>query len=252
MLLVCNGAQKSGSTWLYNILTSLVECRSPERHYLTGNSNNPCIRPDMLAEFLQSADLGADNFISKNHLDKPVYRDLLVANDAAYVFDIERDPKDVVVSMFYDARNRHGYDRSFSKYYWTHAREMVAGLEAYHALWREAGPRCHVASYEGLKTDFPAQVRAIAAVLGITLTESDIGRLHAETSMDKLRKKYSRDALYTGEKFFRKGIVGDWENHFDESTLQDIESILKSGIRKFDRHHIAYRIRHWLNRRLGK
>ncbi|MDZ7829178.1 MAG: hypothetical protein U5K33_06725 [Halofilum sp. (in: g-proteobacteria)] len=71
MLVICNGAIKSGSTWLYNILVHLVELRRPPERYLTANSrkreSNPCIRPDMLAEFLASEDIRCDGL----HLQEP-------------------------------------------------------------------------------------------------------------------------------------------------------------------------------------
>ena len=114
------------------------------------------------------------------------------------------------------------------------------------------GRGCHVASYEGLKEDFPSQVRAIACVLGVTLVDDEIERLRDETSMDSLREKYSEKPLYQGENFFRKGVVGDWENHFDQATLRDIDKVLTHGIGEFDRHHLAYRFRRWLGWQLSK
>ena len=112
MLLVCNGAQKSGSTWLYNILTSLMRCERPDQRYLTNNSSHPCIRPDLLGEYLESEDYISNDYITKNHLANPKYRDLLLSNRDVYVFDIERDPKDVAVSLYYDECNRHGHDKT--------------------------------------------------------------------------------------------------------------------------------------------
>lgn len=247
MLLVCNGAQKSGSTWLYNILTLLVDCREPDSKYLTGNGKNPCISPNKFESFLQNVDIQSGNYISKNHLSRPEQRDLLLKHSDVYVFDIERDPKDVVVASYYDACNRVDYNHSFLKYYWSEGRELVAKLTAYHQLWRDAGERCHVASYEGLKNDFSSESRAIADKLGISLTESDIEQLYKGTSMDKLRSKYADQELYEGEKFFRKGIVGDWKNHFDDSSLKDLESVLRSGINPFDFHHVLFQMRAWLN-----
>ena len=252
MLLVCNGAQKSGSTWLYNILTSLVDCKEPDPKYLTGNSRNPCISPDKFESFLQSVDLRSENYISKNHLTRPEQRDLLLKHSNVYVFDIERDPKDVVVASYYDACNRLGYNHSFLKFYWSEGRELVAKLAAYHELWRDAGARSHIASYEGLKNDFPSESRAIADTLGISLAKSDIEQLYSDTSMGKLRKKYADHELYEGEKFFRKGIVGDWKNHFDDSSLKDLESVLKSGINQLGFHHVLFQIRAWLNWHLRK
>ncbi|MFQ5634644.1 MAG: sulfotransferase domain-containing protein, partial [Gammaproteobacteria bacterium] len=206
MLLVCNGARKSGSTWLYNILTSLVACEEPDARFLTGNTRNPCLRPDMLEEFLGTADFDFVDYITKNHLAGPEFRDMLLARQNVYVFDIERDPKDVAVSLYYDACNRHGYGLGFDRFYWSEGREKIAELSAYHGLWRQAGPRCHVASYEGLKNGFAAEVRAIAGILGIALSDDEIDRLREKTSMESLRSKYADQDLYKGERFFRKGL----------------------------------------------
>lgn len=252
MLLVCNGAQKSGSTWLYNILTLLVDCKEPDPEYLTGNSKNPCISPDKYGSFLKSVDIDGENYISKNHLSRPEHRDLLLKHRNVYIFDIERDPKDVVVSSYYDACNRFGYHRSFLKFYWREGRELVAKLTDYHELWRDAGSRCHVASFEGLKNDFPSESRAIAETLGISLSDEQIEQLYEDTSIARLRNKYSDQELYEADKFFRKGIVGDWQNHFDGASLKDLESILKSGISPFDFRHVLFQIRDWLNWHLGK
>jgi hypothetical protein len=252
MLLVCNGAQKSGSTWLYNILTSLVDCKEPDPEYLTGNSKNPCIAPGKFESFLQNVDFVNENYISKNHLSTVEQRDLLLKYNGVYIFDIERDPRDVVVSSYYDARNRFGYDQPFLKFYWTNGRELVAKLMAYHELWRNSGVRCHVASFEGLKNTFPSDVRGIAGTLHITLSDEEIEQLYEDTNMDKLRKKYANQELYAGDKFFRKGIVGDWGNHFDNRSLNDLESILKSGISPLDLRHVLFQLRSWLNWQLNK
>jgi hypothetical protein len=93
MLIVCNGAIKSGSTWLYNILTRLVECEHPPAQYLTGRSSkSPCLRPDMFESFLRSEDYHVRNFISKNHLAEEKFRQLFQADVDVFIFDIERDP----------------------------------------------------------------------------------------------------------------------------------------------------------------
>ena len=44
MLVISNGAFKCGSTWLFNILTSLQEFAWPENEFLTkGNAKHPAI-----------------------------------------------------------------------------------------------------------------------------------------------------------------------------------------------------------------
>jgi len=55
------------------------------------------------------------------------------------------------------------------------------------------------------------------------------------TSMDNLRKRYQGTTpLYEGDRFFRKGQIGDWRNHFDERLLQDLESVEHRGIPAYD------------------
>lgn len=235
MLIICNGAIKSGSTWLFNILINLVECQNPPEQYLTGRSEkSPCIWPEKLEGFLAEADYKNNNYISKNHLNKPEYKALVQGNQDVFIFDIERDPRDVVVSNYYHDCFRNGYKGSFEKYYWGDGRFVANQLAGYHSLWANCGPRAYTTSYEGLKTDFPTEARAIAKTLGIELSDEAVETLKANTSIDSLRKNYKDDERYQGQKFFRKGEVGDWKNHFDDKMLADIASIQEKGIGKFD------------------
>lgn len=242
MLIICNGAIKSGSTWLYNILVHLVDCKHPPEHYLTENSrkklSNPCIRPDLLEKFLETEDIVSNNFISKNHLGKEAHRELLKNNNHVFVFDIERNIRDVVVSAYYDARNRHGYDGSFRDYYWNSGRYIADSVIRYHAVWMEAGPGCCIVSYESLHADFNSEVAKIGKTLGLDLSESRLDQLREATSLKQLRKNYQDQPLYKGDRFFRKGTTGDWENHFDPGMIRDIDRIEDRGIGMFDLHRL--------------
>lgn len=243
MLIICNGAIKSGSTWLYNILVNLVECEHPPAQYLTGRSaKSPCIKPDSLSLFFENEDIQGCNYISKNHLSSEAHRELLVENKNVYVFDIERDPRDVVVSNYYHDCFRNGYEGDFEDYYWSNGRYVAAELSSYHALWRNGCPRFYVSCYESLHRDFAAEVRRIAAVLGLNLTDADVDRLRVETSIDSLRKEYKDDSRYQGSKFFRKGEIGDWKNHFEGNTLKDVTRIQDRGIAWYDRRSLFRRI----------
>lgn len=238
MLVVCNGAIKSGSTWLYNILVHLRELHRPPDRYLTPSSRerttNPCIRPDMLREFLENEDVEGCDFISKNHVWRPEHREVLLGNHRVYVFDIERGIRDVVVSAYHDARNRQGFEGSFSRYYWRSGRYLADHVIRYHQAWRNAGPRVCVISYEKLHQDFATEVRRIAGTLGQSLDDAQLAELKANTSLRQLRKHYEDQPLYQGERFFRKGIVGDWKAHFDQQALGDIERIERQGIGPLD------------------
>jgi hypothetical protein len=252
MLVICNGAIKSGSTWLYNILINLVGAQRPPEQYLTENSRkrtrNPCIRPDMLSLFLEKEDFHSTHYISKNHLGSKEHRDLLIDRENIYIFDIERQVRDMVVSAYFDARNRSGYEHDFRHYYWKEGRYLAAEVIRYHALWRNAGPRTCTVSYEELHADFGSEVRRVASVLGIALDQQRVDKLRDETSLGQLRKRYQDEPLYAGDKFFRKGVVGDWENHFDPAMTRDIASIEQHGIGPMDRHALLHRMQQLLRR----
>ena len=243
MLIICNGAIKSGSTWLYNILVQLVDCEYPDASYLTGRSDkSPCIKPELLHDFLQNEDYQERNYISKNHLSSSNYRQIVASNDMVYVFDIERDPRDVVVSNYYHDSFRNDYEGSFEEYYWSRGRYVAAELSSYHDLWRNGSPRFYISSYEGLHQNFSDEVRKIAAIMGISPSDEFIDELRSRTSLTTLRREYKDDKRYQGKKFFRKGEVGDWKNHFNPKMLRDIQLMQEKGLSSLDRRAIAKRV----------
>lgn len=252
MLVICNGAIKSGSTWLYNILFNLAAFERPPEHYLTDNSRkrqkNPCIQPMLLAQFLAQEDITTRNYLSKNHIGRAEHRDLLMGNPQVFVFDIERNARDMVVSSYYDECNRNGYKGDFPEYYWGIGRYVADQVIRYHATWRDAGKHFCMVSYEGLHADFAGEVTRIATTLGLPLDAEGIEALREKTSIGSLRKSYQDEALYEGDKFFRKGVVGDWRNHFDRTMTKDIERIETKGIGALDHRLMGKRCRNVLSR----
>lgn len=254
MLVICNGAIKSGSTWLYNILFEFAKFQRPPEHYLTEGSRkrtkNPCIQPEMLKTFIASENIASIDFLSKNHIGQPTHRDVLLRSEHVYVFDIERNVRDMTVSSYYDECNRNGYNGGFVDYYWESGRYIADEVIRYHDLWRNSGPRFCMVSYEKLHSDFSSEVARMASALGLSLDRAAIKDLREKTSMGALRKRYEDESLYQADKFFRKGIVGDWENHFDASMRKDIGAIEMRGVRALDRRLLTKRMRSVVQRML--
>ena len=119
MLAVCNGAPKSGSTWLFNIVFQIRPFDRPNRTYLTQtNSKHPTIRGRQLADFLDAGDYKNADIISKNHYSKVELRDLLLQYEDVKILCMSRDMRDVVVSSYYDSRRRDQFEGDFDGYYW--------------------------------------------------------------------------------------------------------------------------------------
>ena len=77
--------------------------------------------------------------------------------------------------------------------------------------------------------------------LGFDRDNQYLERVLEETSMDELRKYYNKESdkmqheLTTDEKgntvIFRKGKIGDWENHMTVAQSEVIDKALKESLR---------------------
>ena len=254
MLIVCNGAIKSGSTWLYNVVTRLRDLSWPPDDSLTlTNDAHPTIPSGKIAAFLGLGLHRHGDYVSKNHYGRRETRDLLLADPDVRVIDMTRDVRDVIVSAYYDACRRDGFEGDFEAYYWRHGRGVADRLARYHGLWGDGHPQVFVTSFEGLKTEFRAEVTRLANFLGTDPEQADIAELERETSIDRLRKSYSSEPEYATEAnpFFRKGQIGDWQNHFTPRLLDDLERIERHGLSALDRVELMNRARRKLGRLIG-
>jgi LPS sulfotransferase NodH len=230
MLIVCNGAFKSGSTWLYNIVRELTGGEAPPAEYLNPEWRNPSIDHSKLDALLASL-RPSDLFIVKNHFNTREQRDALLSRPDVRVLNITRDLRDMLVSAFYHVRRVDGYGGDFARYYMETGRATALAVQRYHRLWGIRSPQVYTASYERLHADFTGQVREIAEFLGVAATDDQIARLQGATSLDALRARYGDDD--SGEKrFFRKGVVGDWRNHMTPEIEADLNAALRRQSRQ--------------------
>jgi len=251
VLVVCNGAAKSGSTWLYNIVSNIADFRWPDSQFLSkSNTKHPTIKEIQLGAFLKTEGFQSQNFISKNHYGKEQHRALLLSSPYTRIFDMCRDTRDVIVSSYYDECRRNGFSGSFGDYYWQTGRLLVESIGRYHKVWEGPHPQIFVTSYEALKTEFDDEVRKIGFFLGTEVGDEDLARIDEASNINSLRQSYKDDAQYNtrNNPFFRKGEIGDWKNHFDTKMVNDYEEIERNGIGKFDPIYLRTRIRQKLHR----
>lgn len=254
MLVISNGAFKCGSTWLFNILTNLQNLAWPETAFLTqGNTKHPAIAETKLADYLAGGTFESRDVISKNHLDTPEHRALLLSHKDVRVFCMTRDSRDVIVSAYYHDQRKLRIDGSFAQYYWQEGRTILPKLMRYQSTWAEPHRQMTGTTFEDLKTNFEGEVARIAGLLGLTPDAAAIERIRHETSLESLRGKYQDAPSHRTVEadFFRKGETGDWRNHFDEKILADHDRICRHGISPLDRHHLLARAKQKIRRALA-
>jgi hypothetical protein len=170
-------------------------------------------------------------YLSKSHLYLPEVVRALLRYENLRVLNIKRDFRDVVVSAYYHYCRTRRVKMTFDRYYWRIGRYRIVEIMDYHRAWNAGDPaRVLLTSYERLQSDFESEVRRLAGFLGVGLDERTIEDIRERTSLESLRHQRGEDDKPEEERFFRKGIVGDWKNHFTDAQMQDFERIKREGL----------------------
>lgn len=239
MLVIANGAFKSGSTWLFNIVRELAPFASPPDIYLNPHWIDPSIAPDKLRDFIEHGDYAHRDYLVKNHLGRRWQVGLLCDRPHAQVLNIERDLRDVVVSAYYHHQRRGVEYADFSDFYWVHGRYIADAVNRYQQRWRNT-PATNIffTSYQALHDDLEREVARLAEFLALDLSAAKVGEVRQQTSLDSLRQRY-RGTPYggdqEGQQFFRQGETGSWREYFDPRMLSDLSVVSSRGIGQFGR-----------------
>ena len=156
------------------------------------------------------------------------------------VIYVARNVKDACVSLFYHSNQPAPFDQFVKAF---RNGEMMPGnwFEHMKQAWEmRAEKNMEFVWYEDMKEDITSVINKIAKHLGKTISDDDMAALvkhlaienfRENASVNKTEEKPSGD----GPSFIRKGIIGDWKNHFtkEESKEWDIwitEELERTGI----------------------
>jgi hypothetical protein len=169
--------------------------------------------------------------------------------DHPKVIVILRNPKDTLVSYFHFYNTRQGFEPipTFSKFFeMFKEKNLVFGDWFDHAngwFGNRTLENFHVICYEDMKADHAGSVRRLADFLGKDLTEDQVQRIVDHTSLKSMKgrksaKMGSEDAKAVVDEsksaFVRKGVVGDWKNHFSQEESHYINDLLKEACLPYD------------------
>ena len=221
MLLV--GYEKSGNTWLGYMLSYLLNAR----YYEAGNPDLPITSRKDICDLI-SGNLSWKtpyDGVAKSHARYAFYQDNIGIADYDKVIHIVRDPRDVIVSLFYynyynlpiaqgragDVMTRKTALRRYATWLRTIARTGRAWAE--HTLSWVAQDFAERVRYEDVHTDAHGILSKLAAFLEVDVSSEAVAEAVEQFAFTKLaggREKGEENEL----SFYRKGIVGDYKNHF--------------------------------------
>ncbi|XP_035693071.1 sulfotransferase 6B1-like [Branchiostoma floridae] len=140
-----------------------------------------------------------------------------------------RNPKDVCVSYYFFHQKNPLFKTPES---WEqHNKDFLLGKMPFgdyfdHVLgwWQmRDDPHFLFVKYEDMKKDFLSTVKTIAAFLEKDLTDEHLALILNSCSLESMRKTLAESGLTWRKDVVRKGMVGDWKNHFsaEESARFD-------------------------------
>lgn len=209
---------KSGSTWLRSILSELPCCSIR----LLTDRKGVLRNHDLCEHFLISKnDRNFGYEIIRLHTRWSIKNFGIIKDKYVKTVLIWRDLRDVAVSRFYWVKTLPK-NPLFQYYNACSLEEGIAHSIEYTIEWyvpwlqnwrnvalRHPGMFLPV-TYESLLEDTQNMVHDICKFYGITLRPDDI-----RCAVDKFQRRDAKKGIET----YRKGIIGDWKNHFNKKHI---------------------------------
>ena len=214
-----NGCPKSGTTWMVKLLTSLSGYRT------VGNFRG---------DFDRYRNVKPGDVVHGHDPYRQRLSELLAEEDVTVVM-ITRDPRDQAVSRLHHARRDSTHPFHEDILSMTLDEGLMASIDGGTSIrgvvssirfsenWIRNVPDLHVVSYEDLSENTVDQLRTTLNYLGIDLDSKLIRKIVDRNRFERLTvgRKLWIKARLPGEEdvqsHFRKGIVGDWKNHFSQA-----------------------------------
>ena len=158
---------------------------------------------------------------------------------AKYIYSA-RNPKDVAVSFFHHARAwsilgpYHGpWDHFFRMFM---DGKMDSGLWFDHVLewWKHKDdPNVLFLKFEDMKRDLPGAVKQIAEFIGYEVSPEVISSITEQSTFESMKANDACNFSWvpphvrskTASKHLRKGVIGDWRNHFTVEQSAELEAV---------------------------
>ena len=145
-----------------------------------------------------------------------------------------RNPKDAAVSLYYHYVNRKedmNFDLSWDEFvdhflrgeisfasWWEHVPEWWAHRDEPNVLFLK---------YEDMKKDLPTSVKTIADFLGYNIDLDTLQKIAQATTIESMKVNTS---LWKEQQFLRKGVVGDWKNHFTPAQSEAMDEAYRKAV----------------------
>ncbi|KAM9155257.1 sulfotransferase 6B1-like [Pangshura tecta] len=164
----------------------------------------------------------------------------------AKILLLVRNPKDTAVSYFHFHNNMpalpsfSSWDEYFAAFmhekstlcffriiliFWVFFSSMPGSYFDYLVEWNKHvdDENVMVITYDELKENQTLGLKKIADFFGFSLSEEEIQIVAEKNSFKAMKEKSFETHGTFGKIFFRKGIIGDWKDHFSEAQSKEMD-----------------------------
>lgn len=155
-----------------------------------------------------------------------------------------RDPRDVVVSMYFErSRRERAYSGSLSEFL-CERRGSLDTILGYYNAWarcREVPSELLVVRYEDLRRDTESEVQRVLRFLGLAVSDANVSEAVGFASFERMREMENAGSLESGrlrprdpndpESFkTRRGKVGGFVDYLSPEEIADVERRIRSEL----------------------
>ena len=228
---------KTGTTWIAEIVRCITQKRNPNRDI-----------PDMgMLRFEMANQEQLETWSSPRSISTHLPFDMVMRHSehpVKYIY-LARNPKDVAVSFFHFMRSDPLFD--FNGTWSEFLQHFMKGdifygsyFDHISAWWsHKDDENVLFLKYEDLKQDLQSQVQIIAEFLGFEFSEEEARSVKEQCTFQAMKsnpklninKLPKSKSLLKKSSHLRKGIVGDWKNHFSEEQLAEFDRVYQSRLK---------------------
>ncbi|XP_027167746.1 cytosolic sulfotransferase 5-like isoform X2 [Coffea eugenioides] len=246
---------KSGTTWLKSLMVSIMDGHAAQTFNNINDAKDqydlleenfphnliPCLEMEIFNPLRASEnpDLKAQPRLYQTHVPYSMLSES-VKNSGCKIVYIARDPKDVLVSLWYfvnaakkPEEEPYPMEDAFDSF--------CKGVHLFgpfhdHVLgyWKESLARPDkilFLRYEDMKMNPRGEVTKLASFLGRPfINDDEVDRIISRCSLERLKgmhvnKEGRADSGLPKSSFFRRGVVGDWKNHLTPEMKERLDEI---------------------------
>ncbi|XP_027126402.1 cytosolic sulfotransferase 7-like isoform X1 [Coffea arabica] len=248
---------KSGTTWLKSLMVSIMDNHAARTFNNINDAKDqydlleenfphdliPCMESRIFNPLRASENptLKAQPRLHHTHVPYSMLSES-AKNSGCKIVYIARDPKDVLVSLWYFVNSAkkpeeepYPMEDAFDSF--------CKGVHAFgpfhdHVLgyWKESLARPDkilCLRYEDMKMNPRGEVTKLASFLGRPfINDDEVDRIISRCSLERLKgmqvnKEGRADSGLPKSSFFRRGVVGDWKNHLTPEMKERLDEIAR-------------------------